>query len=427
MSAVAPAIYPVGHATRRIPRSWPLYAVILSFPLWWLIGAAYFIWPLLTLPLLLSLLLRRKIHVPPRFGLWILFLVWMLLSSSQLDRHSGTLAFAWRAAVYFSATTLFLYVFNADRDRLSNKTIRNVLTIFWVELIVGGFLGVLFPRVSFSTPVEHLLPSSLLADETTRRMVHPQFAEVMTFLGYPVGRPSVLFPYSNQWGACVGILIPVTVAAMMVTSRGLRRRLLSLLLILSIVPIIFSLNRGMWLALAAAGAYVTLRYVRLGNIRAVAAAGVVLAVAATIVVASPLGSVFNDRLSKHSNSTQTRLSVYDMTTQQVKSSPFFGYGSPRASTDPNSPPLGTQGQFFLLLYSHGIPGVAFFVAWFGYGLFRSFRRRSRDHVWAHIAIIIFLIEMPFYSFMPTTLHVIMLPAALIWRDIATRTQRSITA
>jgi hypothetical protein len=410
-----------------MPAAWPLYGVVLSFPVWWALGAAYFIWPLLTFPLLLSLLLRRKIYVPPRFGLWVLFLAWMLLSSSQLDRHSGTLAFAWRAATYFSATILFLYVFNADRDQLSNKTIRNVLTLFWVELIAGGFLGVLFPSFSFGTPVEHHLPASVLDAETIRLMVHPHFSEVMTFLGYPVGRPSVLFPYSNQWGACVGVLIPGALAAMIAMTRGTRRRLLTLLLIASIVPIIFSLNRGMWLALAAAAVYVVLRYARLGNIRTVAAAGAVLAVAAAIVVATPLGSVFNDRLTKHSNSTATRLSVYDNTTQQVRQSPFFGYGSPRPSADPNSPPLGTQGQFFLLVYSHGIPGLVFFISWFGMTVLRSFRRRSRDHLWAHVAIIIFLIEMPFYSFMPTTLHVIMLPAALIWRDVVTRTRRSVVA
>ena len=144
-------------------------------------------------------------------------------------------------------------------------------------------------------------------------------------------------------------------------------------------------------------------------------------------MATPLGSVFNDRLTKHSNSTATRLSVYDNTTQQVRQSPFFGYGSPRPSADPNSPPLGTQGQFFLLVYSHGIPGLVFFISWFGMTVLRSFRRRSRDHLWAHVAIIIFLIEMPFYSFMPTTLHVIMLPAALIWRDVVTRTRRSVVA
>jgi polysaccharide biosynthesis protein PslJ len=176
MAAVAPAVHPVRPAVRRLPRSWPLYGVVLSFPLWWVTGVGYFIWPVLTFPLLLSLLLRRKIHVPPRFGLWLLFLAWMMLSASQLDRHSGTNAFVWRAAAYFSATILFLYVFNADRDDVPNRTIRNLLTLFWIELIAGGFLGVLFPTFSFGTPLERVIPASMLDDETVRLMVHPHFS-----------------------------------------------------------------------------------------------------------------------------------------------------------------------------------------------------------------------------------------------------------
>jgi O-antigen ligase len=183
----------------------------------------------------------------------------------------------------------------------------------------------------------------------------------------------------------------------------------------------------MWVALAAAAVYVGVRHARARNVRSMLGGAAVLAIAAAMIFATPLGTVFNDRVTKHSNSTQTRLGVYRDTTQQVRQSPLFGYGSPRASADPNSPPLGTQGQLFLVLFAHGIPGLAFFVAWFGSGVLRSFRRRSRDHLWAHLAIIVFLIEMPFYSFMPTTLHIIMLPAALIWRDAVTRPRRAVAA
>jgi O-antigen ligase len=262
-----------------------------------------------------------------------------------------------------------------------------------------------------------VLPASLANDENIRFMIYPKFAEVQTFLGYPVGRPRVLFPYSNQWGACIGILTPLAVAAVLQMRKSLKRRLFIGLLLLSLVPIVVSLNRGLWLALVAAVAYLGIRFVRLRNLKVLGAASAALAVAAAIVVATPLNGVLQDRLTTHSNSTNTRLSVYGKTTEQVKKSPLLGYGSPKASHDPNAPPAGTQGQLFLVGYSHGIPGLIFFVGWFLIGLLYSRRFNTREQPWAHVAFLILLLEIPYYSLMPTTLHAMMVIAALAWRNV----------
>jgi hypothetical protein len=400
------------------PASWPLYAVLVSYPLWWALGAAYLIWPALTFPLLLSLLLRRNLRFPPAFGVWVLFLAWMLLSALKL--HGFSFSFVWRASIYGSATVLYLYVFNSPRRLLSDRTVLWALTVFWLELVVSGYLGVLFPYVSFHAPLGSLLPGSFSREGVLQAMLNPGFAEVMHFLGYPVGRPKTLFAYSNHWGSCIAVLTPFAILAFTQMPRGPRRRALGLALFLSLVPIVVSLDRGVWVALVVGLGYGALRSARVSSPRALIAGIAALLVGTAAIVATPLGSLAQDRVKTDSQSTTTRITVYQQTRDAALQSPLLGYGSPKATSRAaaSGPPAGTQGQIPLLVYSHGLPGLAFFLAFFVVSLIRTARRRSPTSFAVHVALLIALVEMPFYSFMPTTLHVLMIGAALAWRDIA---------
>jgi polysaccharide biosynthesis protein PslJ len=401
---------------------WPLYLMLAAFPIWWALGAAYFIWPLLTFPLLLSLMLRRHVVVPHRFGIWLLFLAWIVLSAARLDASSGYVAFLWRLTMYVSATILFLYVLNLPRRHVSDRHVLVAVTLFWVAVVIGGFLGVLLPNVSFRTPVEAAIPQTLLSDQFIRYMVHPGFSEVMTFLGYPVGRPKTFFAYSNQWGAAIAVLTPVALAALTVVRSSLARHGIRALLVLSAVPIVVSLNRGLWLALGVGLAYAVYRLTREGNFRTLGLGALSAVVALALIFATPLGTLVSDRLSRESPSTETRRSVYEDALSEVSASPVLGWGSPRASaSDPDRPPTGTQGQFFQVLYSQGIPGAIFFVSWFVYLATRSSRPRSPHQFWLHVSVLVFLVLLPYYNSMPTTLHVTMIVAALIWRDMLART------
>jgi O-antigen ligase len=421
--ATGPQLAPIGRrrpesSARPVARQPALYFVLLSLPLWWALGVGYFIWPLLTLPLLLSLLLRGDISFPPRFGVWLLFLAAVLLSSNSIDVSSGVFSYFWRLAVYVSGTVLFLYVYNAPKHELPDRAVVFALALLWCELVVGGLVAVAFPSVSFSSPFQAIAPGSLMGDGAVRNMVHPHFAEVMHFLGYPVGRPSIFFPYSNHWGATLGVLAPFALAAFAAMARGPRRRLLGGLLALSLIPLIVSLNRGVWISLAVAIVYLGLRLSR-RNFRAVSAGAFVLVAAVAVASVTPLGTLFQDRVSKQSDSTTTRLTVYDDTIEHVKQSPWLGYGTPRASTASGSiPPIGTQGQLSLVAYSHGIPALLLFVGWFAYGFIRSRHVWTGGRLWAHVAILIFILELPYYSVLPTGFHVAMVAAALAWRNVA---------
>jgi polysaccharide biosynthesis protein PslJ len=384
---------------------------------WWALGAGYLIWPLLTFPLLLSLLMQRTLRVPRGFSLWLLFLGWMLVSGLQLSGFS--FMFFWRAAVYGSATVLFLYVYNAPRRQLADRAIIGALVLFWLEVVAAGYLGVLFPHVSFRAPLASVVPGYLARDGVAQAMLHPGFAEVMTFLGYPVGRPKALFAYSNHWGACVAVLTPFAIAAMTQMRRGLKRQIVGAALLLSVVPVVVSLDRAVWIALVVGLGYGALRSARRSSARARAAGIATLAIAVAAVAATPLATLAGDRVGNDSQSTITRLTVYDQTKAAVEQSPLFGYGSPKATSRAaaTGPPAGTQGQIPLVVYSHGVPGFLFFVAWFAYGLIRSRARASAGRFAAHLALLVAAIEMPFYSLLPTTLHVLMVASALAWRDI----------
>ena len=72
-------------------------------------------------------------------------------------------------------------------------------------VLVAGWLGVLFPQVTFSTPVEALLPASARHNVYVYAHVHDQLSQVQRFTGYAHGRPSALFAYTNGWGATFAI------------------------------------------------------------------------------------------------------------------------------------------------------------------------------------------------------------------------------
>jgi hypothetical protein len=78
--------------------------------------------------------------------------------------------------------------------------------------------------------------------------------------------------------------------------------------------------------------------------------------------------------------------------------------------------VGTQGQFWLVLYSHGIPGAFLFPAFLVFALGRSRRTRSNIGLWCHVCILVAVVQMPFYGLLAAQLHVIMVAIAIVERD-----------
>jgi hypothetical protein len=93
-----------------------------------------------------------------------------------------------------------------------------------------------------------------------------------------------------------------------------------------------------------------------------------------------------------------------------------GYGGPIPSEKPTAPPVGTHSQLFFVAISYGIPAAVFFMTWFGLTFLRAGRAVSGPRFWAHVALLVFLMETPYYL-LEMHLVIAMIIAAFIWRDI----------
>jgi O-antigen ligase len=401
---------------RPAARAHMLKLLFASLPVWWLMGLFPFVWPIVGFFLLLALILQHDVSFPRGFGIWLLLLAWVPLSLVQLVGGNAPLLFAQRFATIGAATVLFLYIFNSSREDLPGRTIIDVLTLFWAMLIVGGFVAIFFSTVSFHSPFELLLPASLVANPFVHGLVHVDFAQVQTFLGYPVGRPSPFFTFTNAWGSGVALLTPIAIAALVQTSSPLRRRLLGALLVLSVVPIVVSLNRGVWLALILAFGYAALRFARAQRLNAFAGLIGLVGLVLILTLLTPLGGLISDRLATpHSN--LGREALYRESFERTKESPIVGYGGPIEAQETTGPPVGTHSQLFFLAISYGVPAVGLFLAWFGLTFLCSGRSISGPLFWPHVAMLVLLMETPYYL-LEMHVPIAMIIAAYIWREVA---------
>jgi polysaccharide biosynthesis protein PslJ len=413
MSAVERANAVAFPEPRPLARAHLLLIVFATLPLWWLAGLFAFVWPVLAFFFLLALIRQGDAVFPRAFCLWWLLLAWVPLSLAALSGDNSGLLFAQRLATLVAAAVVFLYIFNSSRETLPDRTIVDVLTLFWATLIVGGFIAMAFPALSFHSPFELFLPGGLVANQFVHELVHVDFAQVQSFLGYPVGRPSPFFAFTNAWGGAVALLTPIAIAGITQARSPLARRVLLTILILSVVPIIVSLNRGVWLALILAAAYTAIRFALARRLNAVAGLAGLAGVLLILIYLTPLGGLISDRLATpHSN--QGREALYREALDRTKESPLVGYGGPIPSEDATGPPVGTHSQLFFLSICYGVPAVVFFMGWFGLTFLRARRAASGPLFWANVSILIFLMEAPYYLLQ---MHVViaMIIAAFIWR------------
>ncbi|HLF41363.1 MAG TPA: O-antigen ligase family protein, partial [Acidimicrobiia bacterium] len=421
MATTGATLHP-GFSTRvrprsaRLPYAWPLYALFGLFPLWWVLGFGAFIWPVMAGPMLLSLLSRRTVRVPRGYGLYLLFMIWMLASATQLNGPDRLIGFIFRALLYSSVAVCCLYVFNATKEQLPTSTVVKIMAVFWGVVVAGGLLGIVAPELEFTTLAERLVPGRLLANEYVYTLVHPTTAQIQVFLGYPVPRPRAPFVYTNDWGGTYALLVPFVLAAWAQVRSLARRNLLRLVAIVSLLPVVFSLNRILWLCLVVAVVYGSTRFAirgRAGGFQGILA---LVGVVFLIFTFGPTRQLIDDRVNTpHSN--QGRTILYKEAADSVGRSPMLGYGAPRPSqANPNLPSVGTQGQFWLVLFSHGIPGALFFTSFLGYAAWRTRRARTATALWCHVVVLLALVQMPFYGLLSAQLHIIAIAIALAARE-----------
>lgn len=398
--------------------AWPLMAMLVGYPIWWLLGPGDMMWPVVAALMVVALGRRKNVQAPRGFGMWLLFLLWMACSSVQLDSASRLLGFGYRYALYLSATAVFIYVYNSTKS-LSDRRICGVLTIFWLITIAGGYLGLLFPEASFRTPLGYVLPGGLQSNELVGEMVVRRFTQFESDSFFDRDpRPSAPFLYTNNWGNAYSLLMPFVVVYLTKIRRERRFWLVAAAVPLSFVPAFLTLNRGMFLGLAVAVAYVGLRALLAGNPRVLAGVALLAIVSVVGVAALPVQERLENRLET-SSTTEDRASLYKESYERTLESPLFGFGAPRPSETAGAPSAGTQGQFWMILFSHGFVGIGLFMAWLLLLFLRSVKRADPLGLACNTVILVTMLEVFYYGILATGLILVMVAGAVALRPSPT--------
>lgn len=412
----------VGPWSRPNMRGWHLTLLFAGVALWWAAGLGAFVPALFAAPLVLAVVLDRQLVVPRGFWLWLLFLLWVLLSATQVSGGERWLAWGWRASIYVAGTILFLHVLNSPRELLPASRVAKALALFFVVTVIGGIVGMLAPTIDFSSPMELLVPRSLRHSRFVQELVHPSTAAPRAFAGTDLHRPKAPFIYTNQWGSAYALALPFAIASLRHWRTGLARVLMFGVLAVSVVPLVASLDRGAWLAVAVCLVYATGRLLTGRRRRAAAAVALVVTVVVGVGAVTPLGDLVLLRLdSGYGDAHRTEL--YTSAIEVTTASPLIGEGTPVPRDDrPDGPSVGTHGQLWTVMVSHGVPGLVFFLAFFGLGLWRTARRIGPGtadgelRFWAHVSVLSAIVQMPFYSLVPWGVPIAMVAMAVAWRD-----------
>ncbi len=429
MSTVAPGRprgeVPGAPAQRRLLHRGTLLTGLFGLlPLWWALGVGAFIWLIMAVPMALWLTRRPQVRLPRGIGLWALFVCWVLVSSTQLPGDFGaTVAFTFRTAVYTAGGIMLVYTYNVPRDELPTERLVATLAGLWTSLVLFGVLALFVPDLSFHSLTELLLPRSLRSTPFVHQLVHPRLAQVQTFLGYPLPRPNAPFTYTNEWGSYAALLTPVYLFWLQSQGPGRSRTLGRLMVVVGMVPILLSANRGLWLSLTVGLLYGAARLALRGRVQVLMNLLMVIAVVGILIAVTPVGSVVGARL-EDGHSDTGRLKLYQASTEGILTSPLIGYGGPRplAGANDGSPPVGTHGQAWLVAFSHGLPGLGLFL---GFLLLLLWHTRGGSptsfRFWAHVTIFIGIVQTPFYSLLPAQIPLLMVLGGLCLRDRAAET------
>ncbi|MEV0230067.1 O-antigen ligase family protein [Nonomuraea sp. NPDC050786] len=416
--------------------AWPITVLLVGYPVWWALGFGGLSVIVLAVPMAMVLWRRQPIRVPRGFGLWLLLIAGYLVSGLMLaemppdtygDLGPGRLiGYLMRLALYVAILIMVLYLGNLTERELPQLRLVRLLGVLFVTTVAGGLLGVFFPSFAFTSPMELLLPDWAAGNSFVQNLIHPTAAQTQKVLGFASPRPEAPFEWANAWGSNVSVLLVWFVVGWWVHGGPRQRALVAATLALAAIPIVYSLNRGLWIGLGLALVYLI---VRLGGRTRVALCGAA-AVAALVFALSPLASLFAQRLDKpHSN--DIRAFTVSATVAAAAHSPIIGYGNTRNAMGNHRtittgrtqwcegcghPPLGSDGQLWLLIITQGFTGAALYVAFFVGAIRRHWSDRSPIGLAGVLVMGLVLLYMFVYDGLVTPLSLYLISFALLWRN-----------
>lgn len=437
-----------GSLLRRTP-AWPLIALLVGYPLWWALGIADYMFILLAIPMAVRLYSwraqgRRLLRLPPGFSLWLLFLICMLAGAATLGLTApGTIAspvgnriiaFGDRGASYLAVTVLLVFAGNLTERELPRRRLAWLLGLVGIYAIIGGFAAIIAPTFEFTSPLALVMPKHFQNNTLVQSMLHPALSQVQGVLGQAEGRPKAPFDYTDSWGESLTILLPWLLVAWWTTRR--QRRKAIVVAALALIPLIYSLDRGVWIGMAVSVIYLAVRFAARGRLGPLAAIGSGLAVIGIVILVSPLHGLISARLTSEQNSNSIRASLNTLALRDARASPLIGYGGERhqqgssasiavgptaACSACGQSEAGSTGQLWLLLVSDGFLGAAFYFSFFAYGIWRYRRDMTPYGLAGVLVLLLSFVYMFTYEAVVAPLAFTMLAYALLWRnDIALR-------
>jgi hypothetical protein len=423
-----------------LPTGWPLFCSTALFGVWWLLGLGSFVFVVFAIPMTVHLMRLGRVRVPPWFGLWLLYLIWSVagivviaidapntLHSSFSHAFPG---FMLRTLQYLAATVVLLYVGNLTEAEVPRLRITRWLGVLYLTALLGGFVALVKPTLQFTSPMERVLPHALASNPNVASLFHPAVAQVMSVIGTADARPKAPFEYTNSWGNNLSVLMLWFLVAWFTCGLPKRRFWSVLIVAASIVPVIYSLNRGLWLGLIFATVYIAFRLARRGRSNMLVGLAVGAAVLIAAFVVTPLGGVVQARLNEgHSNQVRQSLTVSSI--QGALTSPVIGYGTTRegigsaqsvavgqTSDCPRcgNRTIGSNGQLWNVLFSQGYVGAALFVGFLVMTAWAFRRDATPIGLAGQSTVLLALFYMLVYVGISSSLSILMLSIGLLWRN-----------
>jgi hypothetical protein len=446
----APIVGVVVRSSDRDPiraRDWALFAMIVLYPVWRMLGATLFIVPLLAIPMALELLRRRRVRYPAGYAVWMLFLAIGALGFFMLNKQVPNalppdpgvgryLAYFQRMSDYVTALIVLLYVGNLTERELPAKRVAKMLAALFVIVVLGGLFSLFVPHITIVTPVAHILPHSLRSNAFVTHLVTVQFAQYQDVLAQLTGaRPAFPFQYTNTWAEALVLLLPWFLIATMRGPKTLFQRAWPIgILLLAMYTVVYSLNRGAWIGISIGVAYMIVRLAIRGKTLPAVVTLAVVAITAILVITTPLGNVIIGRINTP-HSDAGRSDVNSAAIAAAKTSPIIGYGGGSAvvgsgrsiAIGPTSSckqcgsrDIGSDGQLWLMLITSGFVGAGLYFGFF----FRFAWRYRRDPSWVGLAggftVLATLWFSTVYPVLELPLMIIMVTMGLWWRNERTR-------
>ncbi len=443
------------HADGRLGLAvaWPLWALLVPFPLWWAMGLGSFMFILLAIPMAVTLVRRRgSLRFPRGWILWALFLLWALLSllmyaKNPATTHAGSLVGRMVSTVvllsnYAGATVTMLFVGNLNANELPVLRAARWLGALFLTTVAGGFLGTFLSHLAFTSPVELLvrlltqglfnrgIASSLRADPYISALIHPAAAQLQSVLGTEGGRAAAPFAYTNFWANSLSLLLIWFICAWGINTSPLRKVVCGVCVALATIPVIYSLNRGLWLGIAISVLWVAVRLFLHGRVAALLSVLIAVSLGGLIFLVSPLHSTLNARLD-HPQSNSIRSYLMYQSIHGAEQSPLIGWGGTRKTdgsaqsiTVGKSPDcrqcgdftIGSTGQLWSVLFYQGFVGAGLFFGFFAAAVWTYRRDRSPVGQSGVLVVALTFVYMLFYVSVPAPLTITMISVGLLWRS-----------